>query len=50
MRPVYMLGARESEPRLDALTAAEKSRAFRWRRTVAANSASFAAQFMPRLR
>ena len=50
MRPVYMLGARESEPRLDALTAAEKSRAFRWRRTVAANSASFAAQFMPRSR
>jgi hypothetical protein len=48
MRPVYMLGAKASEPRLSPYTPAEKSRAFRWRRTVAANAASFAAQFMPK--
>lgn len=50
MRPVYMPGARESEPRLQPMTAAEKSRAFRWRRAIAANSASFAARFMSRSR
>ncbi|MBU1236038.1 MAG: winged helix-turn-helix domain-containing protein [Gammaproteobacteria bacterium] len=45
MRPVYKLGAKEDEPRLTPLTAAEKSRAFRWRRSVAANASSFAALF-----
>jgi len=50
MRPVYKLGARESEPRLSPYTPAEKSRAFRWRRAVAANAESFAARFRPGLR
>lgn len=50
MRPVYMTGAQESHARLSAYTPAEKSRAFRWRRAVAANAASFAAQFMPKNR
>ena len=50
MRPVYKLGAKECEPRLEPLTPSEKSRAFRWRRTVAANAATFAAQFLPRTR
>lgn len=46
MRPIYMTGAQAGEARLAAYTPAEKSRAFRWRREVAANAASFAAQFM----
>ena len=50
MRPIYQIGAKASEPRLDPLTPGEKSRAFRWRRSVAANAASFAAQFMPKSR
>lgn len=50
MRAIYMTGAQENQTRLSAYTPAEKSRAFRWRRAVAANSASFAAQFMPRYR
>jgi hypothetical protein len=50
MRAVYMTGAQESHTRLSAYTPAEKSRAFRWRRAVAANAASFAAQFMPKTR
>jgi hypothetical protein len=50
MRPVYQIGAKASEPRIEPMTAAEKSRAFRWRRTVAANAASFAARFMPKAR
>jgi hypothetical protein len=45
MRPVYKTGGEEHEPRLSSYTPAEKSRAFRWRRSVAANAASFAAQF-----
>jgi hypothetical protein len=45
MRPIYKTGAQDDEPRLSPYTPAEKSRAFRWRRQVAANAASFAAQF-----
>ena len=50
MRPVYQIGAKDNEPRLAPQTATEKSRAFRWRQSVAANASSFAAQFMPRSR
>jgi hypothetical protein len=45
MRPIYKTGAQEDQPRLSPYTPAEKSRAFRWRREVAANATSFAAQF-----
>jgi hypothetical protein len=48
MRPIYKLGAKESEPRLTPYTPAEKSRAFRWRRETAANADSFAARFHPK--
>jgi hypothetical protein len=48
MRPVYKTGAEEHESRLSPYTAAEKSRVYRWRRSVAANAASFAAQFAVR--
>lgn len=48
MRPIYQIGAKADAPRLEPLTAAEKSRAHRWRRSIAANAANFAAQFMPR--
>jgi transposase len=49
MRPIYKTGAQDDEPRLSPYTPAEKSRAFRWRRQVAANAASFAAQFKTRV-
>ncbi|GAB2181011.1 hypothetical protein DLREEDagrD3_12340 [Denitratisoma sp. agr-D3] len=45
MRPEYKLGNEPNQPRPLAHTAAEKSRIYRWRKDVAANAASFAAQF-----
>lgn len=48
MRPVYKTGAGETPPPLAPYTPAEKSRTFRWRREVAANAGSFAAQFKAR--
>jgi hypothetical protein len=49
MRPIYKTGAQDDEPRLSPYTPAEKSRALRWRRQVAANAASFAAQFKAKI-
>ncbi len=45
MSPIYKTGAKEDQPRLSPYTPAEKSRAYRWRREVAANAGNFAAQF-----
>jgi hypothetical protein len=48
MRPTFECGAQAPQPKPQPLTAAEKSRAYRWRRQVAANAASFASQFLVR--
>lgn len=45
MRPIYKLGNEPSQPRLQTHSPAEKSRIYRWRKQVAANASSFAAQF-----
>lgn len=48
MRPEYKLGNAPNQPRPSAHTATEKSRIHRWRKQVAANASSFAAQFKAR--
>ncbi|HTY02664.1 MAG TPA: winged helix-turn-helix domain-containing protein [Rhodocyclaceae bacterium] len=48
MRPVFKSGSEEHEPRLAPYSPTEKSRIHRWRRQVAANASSFAAQFQTR--
>lgn len=45
MRPIYKLGNEPNQPRLQKHTPADKSRIYRWRKQVAANASSFAAQF-----
>lgn len=48
LRPEYKTGSGPNEPRPGALSSAEKSRIYRWRKQVAANAADFAAQFRAR--
>lgn len=45
MRPEYKLGNQPNQPKPSARTPAEKSRIYRWRKEVAANTHDFAAQF-----